>query len=56
MAVTAAKLIPRNNFSLENAILNRLTENRSGSPEENPNWMRGFYDNYDRRSDSRERS
>lgn len=55
IAVTAAKLIPRNDFSLENTLLNRVADNRVNRHEENPNWMRGFYDDYDQQADSRYR-
>lgn len=56
IAVTAAKLIPRNDFGLENLLLNRLADNKLiDRPEKNPNWMRGFYDEYDHHADSRYR-
>ena len=60
MAVAEANLVPREDFSLENTLLSRVAENRIMPGRRfykpvDPNWMRGFYDEYDQHEGFRDR-
>ena len=61
MAAAVAKLTPRTDFNLDlsQSMKKKMDASKEnglyGEPVADPNWMRGFYDEYDPNADFRER-